>query len=114
MNKDREILNAIYDCIKYNIKNYENIGMYNLNTNENYTIDEAINVIKKALEEKEKLEKVIEILKKSKITALKLTWGGTWWTIDVPKNANFYPVAYGDNKEEYDLLKEVFENENNL
>ena len=53
----------------------------------------------------EKELKALEIIKKSKIVGLTLGWDGKWWTVHAPDNK--FPIAYGDKKEEYDLLKEV-------
>ena len=76
-----------------------------LNTHEKVSIEDCYDIVMKDLERLEKLEKVIETLKKSFLLSVGELRG------------IYFALAYDNNyvmtKEEYDLLKEVLENGKN-
>ena len=78
--------------------------LVDLNTLEKVSIEDCYEIVEKDLDRLEKLEKVIEILKKSLLLNVKEVRG------------IYYVLGYDNNycmtKEEYELLKGVLENDN--
>ena len=77
--------------------------LVDLKTNEKVSIDDCCDIVIKDLDRLEKLEKVIEILKKALLLNVKEVRG------------SYYVLGYDNNycmtKEEYELLKEALEND---
>ena len=94
---------ALYLLMTNQKKVRDDFKFIDLNTHEKVSIEECYDIIMKDLELLEKLEKIIETLKKSFLLSVRELHG------------IYYVLAYGNNyvmtKEEYSLLKEVLEDE---
>ena len=94
---------ALYLLMTNQKKVRDDFKFIDLNTHEKVSIKECYNIVIKDLERLEKLEKIIETLKKSFLLSVGELRG------------IYYVLAYDNNyvmtKEEYSLLKEVLENE---
>ena len=95
---------ALYLLMTNQKKVRDDFTFINLNTHEKVSIEECYDIVIKDLERLEKLEKIIETLKKSFLLSVRELHG------------IYYVLAYDNNyvmtKEEYDLLREVLEDEN--
>ena len=93
---------ALYLLITNQKKVKDDFKFIDLNTHEKVSIEDCYDIVMKDLERLEKLEKVIETLKKSFLLSVGELRG------------IYFALAYDNNyvmtKEEYDLLKEVLEN----
>ena len=93
---------ALYLLMTNQKKVRDGFKFIDLNTHEKVSIEECYDIIIKDLERLEKLEKIIETLKKSFLLSVGELRGV------------YYTLAYDNNycmtKEEYDLLKEELEN----
>ena len=89
---------ALYLLMTNQKKVKDGFKFIDLNTHEKVSIEECYDIVIKDLERLEKLEKIIEILKKSFLLGVKELCGV------------YYVLAYDNNycmtKEEYNLLKE--------
>ena len=96
---------ALYLLITNQKKVKDDFKFIDLNTHEKVSIEDCYDIVMKDLERLEKLEKVIETLKKSFLLSVGELRG------------IYFALAYDNNyvmtKEEYDLLKEVLENGKN-
>ena len=94
---------ALYLLMTNQKKVRDDFKFIDLNTHEKVSIEDCYDIIMKDLELLEKLEKIIETLKKSFLLSVGELRG------------IYYVLAYDNNyvmtKEEYSLLKEVLENE---
>ena len=94
---------ALYLLMTNQKKVRDDFKFIDLNTHEKVSIEECYDIIMKDLELLEKLEKIIETLKKSFLLSVGELRG------------IYYVLAYDNNyvmtKEEYSLLKEVLEDE---
>ena len=94
---------ALYLLMTNQKKVRDDFKFIDLNTHEKVSIEDCYDIIMKDLELLEKLEKVIETLKKSFLLSVGELRG------------IYFTLAYDNNyvmtKEEYDLLKEVLEDE---
>ena len=93
---------ALYLLMTNQKKVRDGFKFVDLNTHEKVSIEDCYDIVMKDLERLEKLEKVIETLKKSFLLSVGELRG------------IYFALAYDNNyvmtKEEYDLLKEVLEN----
>ena len=94
---------ALYLLMTNQKKVRDGFKFIDLNTHEKVSIEECYDIIMKDLERLEKLEKIIETLKKSLLLSVKELRGV------------YYVLAYDNNycmtKEEYNLLKEELKDE---
>lgn len=94
---------ALYLLMTNQKKVRDGFKFIDLNTHEKVSIEECYDIVIKDLERLEKLEKIIEILKKSFLLSVGELRGV------------YYALAYDNNycmtEEEYNLLKEELENE---
>ena len=94
---------ALYLLMANQKKVRDDFKFVDLNTHEKVSIEECYDIVIKDLERLEKLEKIIETLKKSFLLSVGELCG------------IYYVLAYDNNyvmtKEEYDLLKEVLEDD---
>ena len=94
---------ALYLLMTNQKKVRDDFKFIDLNTHEKVSIEDCYDIVMKDLERLEKLEKVIETLKKSFLLSVGELRG------------IYFALAYDNNyvmtKEEYDLLKEVLEDE---
>ena len=89
---------ALYLLMTNQKKVRDDFKFVNLNTHEKVSIEDCYDIVKKDLERLEKLEKIIETLRKSFLLSVGELRGV------------YYALAYDNNycmtKEEYNLLKE--------
>ena len=94
---------ALYLLMANQKKVRDDFKFVDLNTHEKVSIEECYDIVIKDLERLEKLEKIIETLKKSFLLSVRELHG------------IYCVLAYDNNyvmtKEEYSLLKEVLEDE---
>ena len=94
---------ALYLLMANQKKVRDDFKFVDLNTHEEVSIEDCYDIIMKDLELLEKLEKIIETLKKSFLLSVRELHG------------IYYVLAYDNNyvmtKEEYSLLKEMLEDE---
>ena len=94
---------ALYLLMTNQKKVRDDFKFIDLNTHEKVSIEECYDIIMKDLELLEKLEKIIETLKKSFLLSVGELRG------------IYFTLAYDNNyvmtKEEYDLLKEVLDDD---
>ena len=95
---------ALYLLMTNQKKVRDGFKFIDLNTHEKVSIEECYDIVMKDLERLEKLEKIIETLKKSLLLGVGELHGV------------YYVLAYDNNycmtKEEYNLLKEELEDDN--